>query len=421
VQQAKVVTSSPAGARGTPRNRQTIALVVGGALVAGMLALVVFGSSSSRKPPAAARTTVGVPEPYARPIALDINGDGEEDVVLVTSFPGSKPSVEEREVVVQAIDGRDGHVLYALAPGESALPGARPSVALVARGSRLGVANVLAGGPGTISIHEIANGRTIATLALEPATGRVCQSAGGSKAKPKGAFLFEGVPGPDAQVPSFGGRPVSVVDLDRATVNQVTSSCGPLATTNVADGAMPSASEHGMWPLRFSPEVPLRKGAGPYGGNDVVALPSGLAFLVVDGASPSQGGAAASDAGTEPPSVGPMVVGLDLAQGITRFERSLESTGVKAHAIERIEATEKGPLFFFGDDAGIALLDAERGDRRWSLELPKEHRLASYTLSPTRIYLHVFVPNDDPAKRASSSKILVVDLASGALVRSLPG
>ncbi|MDF2693270.1 MAG: hypothetical protein K0S65_1653 [Labilithrix sp.] len=376
------------------KNRRTMVLVVVAAAIAAVVAGVALRSSAPRQSAVAARTMVGVPEAYARPIAVDVNGDGVEDMVLVTSVGG--------DAFVQAIDGRDGHVLYAIDPEVHDAP-----LALFARGDRLGVARIPASGNASVSIHELASGRSIQSRVLDPANGRICESAGGSKATPKGAFLFEGAASADAS--SFGGSgSVSVVDLASAKASQAKSRCGPVAKPNVAD--VPSASS--APPARFSAETPLRSGAGPYGGRDVVVVPSGLAFLMVDApVTPGETGAPEShDAGAGTKTV----VGLDLLSGTTRFERSLASLGLTTQAVDHIEATEKGALLFFEGDAGVALLDAEHGDRRWTMELPKGHRLASYTLSPTRLYLHVRSADH------ASAKILVVDLTSGAAVQSIP-
>jgi hypothetical protein len=168
--------------------------------------------------------------------------------------------------------------------------------------------------------------------------------------------------------------------------------------------------------MRFSPETTLRKGAGPYGGRTLVVLPSGLGYLTVERSTAES---ATADAGAGH-TTSSDVVGLDVVAGKTLFERPLASLGLSMGAVERIEATDRGPLLFFADGAGLALLEGQRGDLSWSLPLSKDERIASYTLTSSRLYLHVRRSAGGHASPDPSPRIVVVDLASGRVLRTLP-
>jgi hypothetical protein len=90
--------------------------------------------------------------------------------------------------------------------------------------------------------------------------------------------------------------------------------------------------------------------------------------------------------------------------------------------VEMLEG-EREFLLIFQGTGGLALLDGASGAAKWSLPLPRGHRISSYTISKTRAYLHVFGP--DPAvygflSKKLESRILVADLATGRWVLSVP-
>lgn len=400
------------------RKRVLIALAVLAPLA--FLAWRAFHSGSAVKK--LSPTAVGIPEPYARPVVADVDGDGVEDVILVTTMDRGRQSSEEhgRFAFVQAIDGKDGRVLYSIDQGRANSSGgdakSSPRIVLVASKDRLGVARIPATGRTSLTIHELATGKELKELSFEPSTGRACENRGGPSS-PKGTFFFE----------RPGGSSGTVVDLDRATATApARSTCGEVATANVADAPAESSTERTEGAPRFSQETRLRKGAGPYGGKTLVVLSSGLGFLVVDDKGAEPGATSASDGGVRPGDSGhgaTEVVGLDVAAGKTLFERSLASLGFTTQEVDHIEATDRGPLLFFEGSAGLALLDATRGDKTWALGLPKGLHISSYTLTKGRAYLHVSGADsttDDSVSKERSSRVLIVDLANGTYVRSLP-
>ena len=416
---------------------RTLLWVAAAALVS-VVVFLGFGYRASSSTAALAAREVGVPELYARPVVADVNGDGVEDAILVTGIDRGPDRTEDGEdtwgkdngrfeAFVQAIDGKDGKVLWSVDTGPAYTSGGNDAkssarVVLLASKDRVGIARILPAGPSRLTIHELATGKELKSLTFEHATGAVCENRGGPRS-PRGTFHF-------ARPGSTSGI---VIDLQRGTATApAPSSCGEVATPNVADVPVDSITDRTPWPERFSPETNLRKGAGPYGGRSIVVLSSGLGFLVVDQRvaqrerEPS-GPAVAIDDGRAVPSgranTKIEVVGLDVAAGKTNFERSLASLGFTTQVVDQIEATDEGLVLFFSGSDGLALLDAEHGDKKWSLGLPKGHRLSRYTLSNKRAYLHVFGP--DPTtfgtlSKKLGSRVLIVDLATGKYVRSLP-
>ena len=396
---------TPVGDAGKRATRRTRFIVGAFALLGAAIIASVVGYRSLTKTPSAIRE-IGIPEPYARAIVADVNGDGVEDMILVTRVDrgssGARAADGRFEAFVQAIDGKSGELLFSLEQGPAYTSGALddkapPRIVLVASAHRLGVARVGAVGNARITIHELATGAEVKTLPLESSSGRACENRGGPSS-PRGTFFFE-------RRSSTSG---TVIDLEKATkVAATASTCGEVATANVADVPADAITDRDVWSPRFSHETTLRRGAGPYGGREIAVLTSGLGFLVVDRTSTEDG-----DAG---PRATSDVVGLDVAAGKTLFERSLASLGFTTERVDRIEGTDVGPLLFFSRGSArsaglalVALLDPERGDKKWSLALPEGDRLSSYTLSKDRVYLK------------TASRILVVDLASGSEIRSVP-
>jgi hypothetical protein len=390
---------------------------------------VALGRRSSTRTTQIARTQPGVPELYARPIAADVNGDGVEDMVLVASIdrgPRSSGDGEDTwgkihgrfEPFVQAIDGRDGRVLYAIKLGEpytSLGDEAKTAerVVLVADKDRLGVARVRVTGPSKLGIYNLATGEAVTELSFAASTGRACENVASPKLK--GTFFLEGQ----------GTAPGTTVDLHRATATSTPSSaCGAVATPSVADVPVAEVNDRTPWDTRFSHELKLR-GDGPYAGRIVVQA-AGLGVLVseANGRDGSAENHPTSDGGRPPGGERDDVeiVGLDLAAGATRFTRSLASLGLKSQVVDHIEGTSAGALLFFEGAGGLALLDVH-GEKKWALPLPKGHRISSYTLSKTRAYLHVLVDAPETygvLSKKLGSRILVVDLDAGRYVRSIP-
>ncbi len=414
-------------------------LVVGIGIVS-VLIVGFFGYRSTTRTTEIAVREVGVAELYARPVIADVNGDGVEDAILVTGIDRGPDTSEDGEdtwgkengnfdAFVQAIDGKDGKVLWSVkqgrtyvSTGNDAKTSAR--IVVLAGKTRIGIARVPASGHANLTIHDLATGKELKQLAFDQVTGAACENRG-LPGSPKGTFYFA----------RAGNTSGTVVDLERATATSpAPSSCADLSTTSVADVPAEEITNRTLWSPRYSPETMLRQGAGQYGGRMIVVDGSGRGFVVV--------ARRAAEREREPAASGPTisiddgdglparrdnakidVVGLDVLNGKTLFERSLASLGFTTQTVDHIEPTDHGPLLFFEGNAGLALLDPERGERKWSLALPKGDSLSTYTLSKTRAYLHVFGP--DPAvygflSKKLRSRVLVVDLASGKYVRSLP-
>jgi serine/threonine protein kinase len=427
--------------RETAHSKQTARLVIA-VSVAGTLGLTaVVGLLSwrqSNRVVEAAKNEPGIPELYARPIAVDVNADGTEDMIVVSAIDEG-PQHRENETddwgiengrfkaFVQAIDGKDGHVLYSIPQGKAftslGAEGKTMSerIVLVARGARLGVARIPATGEASLTLHELRDGKEVKTLSFGASSGRACENMAASPSAPKGTFWFEGA----------GGNGGTTVDLEQATVAPAKqSSCAPFETSNVADVPEVAVTDRTKWAPRFSHEMTLRKGTGPWGGREVVQSgglgvflndknvpekPATLPTITIDNGGPGRS--------TDRDNTKIDVVAFDLAAGTTRFERSLASLGFGADAVDHVEGTDVGPLLFFAGSRGLALLDPNRGDKVWSLPLPKGHHLSSYTLSKTHAYLHVFGPNTSIfgfLSKKLGSRILVVDLARGAYIRSVP-
>ena len=429
---AKECPRCAGSARGAAlRRRRWIA----GAIVATALVASVALVASRRASPeaAAAPLPAGAPAHYGRPVIADANGDGVEDMIFVAAVergPSSSDQAGPRdasrvELFVQTIDGATGAVLHSISAGRASSSGDDEAgrVVLVTSVGRLGVARIAAGGHAEMTIHELRSGATVATLSFEHATGRACEDDGPSRG---GAFVFE----------AKGGAPGTSIDLERGASSPAKMACGDVAQASVADAPVAPGADPADWPARFSHEMKLRKGTGPYGGRLVVQ--SGILGVFVQGrvargaalhedadAAATSGdvdAAATSSPADAAPAAGdaPAVVAFDLAEGKTRFERSLASLGLAAEAVDHLEGTTRGPLLFLRGAGGLALLDAERGDQVWALRLPRGERLSRYTLTRTRAYLHVVDadPSAPPAKRGA--RVLVVDLERGAYVRSVP-
>ena len=194
----------------TSEERQTrLSWFVGGglALLATTLGVLAWHRSSQHTNELA-NVEVGIPELYARPIVVDINGDGVEDVILVTGIDrGPKDREEDKDdwgrehgrfdAFVQAIDGSDGHVLYSIRQGDAYTSlgteaNTSERVILLADQARLGIARVSANGKTSLAIHDLRDGKAVKTLELAgSSSGRVCQNQGGSAASPKNTFWFE--------------------------------------------------------------------------------------------------------------------------------------------------------------------------------------------------------------------------------------
>ena len=420
-------------------------------LVSGAVIAAIVGFCSMRSPGnagAIASTTVGVPELYARPLAVDVNGDGVEDLVSVMGVDGGPHASEDDddawgkengrfEAYVQAIDGANGQVLYALPMGKAYTSlgnEAKTSrrITLVTNDRRLGVARIPPSGAATMTIHDLATGKELGKLSLDSLTGAIHEVTRGAGPSAHSAFVFERV----------GGAIATEVDLLAATAKPWApddatsrSARGP-STANVADAPVSEITSLTRLPVRYSRDVSVAEGAFRGSTATIAASASkaarGRAVLVVSPRTSDEPEAAPGITVTTGELTGSRrdntktnVVGIDLPDGAKRFDRSLASLGFTREVVDRVEMLDgdRGVLLFFQGASGLALLDSSSGATRWALPLPEGARLSSYTLSATRAYLHVF--GSDAAvygylSRKLASRILVADLTTGRWVRSVP-
>gem|GEM_PF-6519488 len=415
-------------------NRATIVFIGVALAFAGLFALIPWLTKSHRET-VNARSTVGVPELYARPLAVDVNGDGAVDVLSVVGVDrGPEPHEDDDDAwgkengrfsaYVQAFDGRTGNLLYAIGTGDAYTSlgnDAKTSerIVLVATSSRLGIARVPPSGRAKLTIHELATGTEKKSLALDSVTGEACAARGGS------TFLF--------RTPAGG---LVEVDLDAMTVRGAgaTAACEAATSARVADVPQREITDRSSWSGRFSVEVPVPD--GPLRGKTGTAAPGGhIAFLLTAKANaptPARevaAGITISSSEDAPPvrdNTKLEVVAVELPSGLTRFARPLASLGFRREIVSHIEVppgAASHALLFFTGAKGLALVDGRTGEKRWALPLPKGHRISRYALTATHAYLHVFGPGETVygfLSKKLGSRILVVDLASGQWVRSLP-
>jgi serine/threonine protein kinase len=438
---------SPIGEDGVMTGRQslilTAALLIGTVGIGGGVWAYTAHRESSRAV-AAAASTIGMPQLYARPISVDVNGDGTDDILIVnavdngvrTDDDGRPESydVEHGRFIdfVQAIDGKDGRILYSIKVGEGFVSVGPPNdksvrAALIASKTRLGVVRLTRSPTERteIEIYELATGKSIKTIKIDASTGKVCATA-------KGLF----------QLDRATFSTVTTLDLDKATFTTNEGWSCSLATPNVADAPASSDLKERITSItvpsaRFSAALPLRTG-GPYQGDEVVSA-GGIAVLVHDGnKSPKQkekeekptgititmDNAVDAQSGGGPDNGKIDIVGLDLGTNEVRFKSSLASLGFTTQTIDHIEGTLDGTLVFFKGAAGLAFIDMT-GRRKWAMGLPKGTRLSSYTLAKSRVYLHVYGPDSSQAiysnlSKKLKSRLVSIDLETGAWWRSLP-
>lgn len=400
---------------------RTVAVTIGASLLlAGGIFAWTFHSAATKTTKIAA-TTVGSPELYARPIAIDVNGDGIEDMVAVMEIDGGPHARNDDdgedtwgkengrfEPFVQVIDGKDGALIHSIklggyytSLGNEAKSSER--VVLVARGAKLGVTRITPNGHAKLTIHDLATGKEQKSLAFDQASGAACETESGT-------FSFSG----------------TIVDLERGTATPGAATC-VAGSAWVADVPAGEITDRTAWSPRFSREAKVERGA--YVGRTVVER-DGLGVFVADAnvaeKPPTTITISVDNGGGQPSAYDNTkteVVGVDMPAGTKRFARSLYSLGFTRESVDHVEVTPAGALLFFKGTSGLALLDAKTGEKKWALALPRGSRLSSYTLSSTRAYLHVFGP--DPAiygflSKKLESRILVADLAKGTWIRAVP-
>lgn len=419
-------------------NRMALVLVGGGVITLTAIVLPIYWHDATRTS-RSAQSTIGVPELYARPIALDVNGDGVEDIITTVGIDRGPSGDDDGpdtwgienghfDAFVQAVDGKSNKVLWAKKQGSAYTSlgneaVSSPRIVLAARGNRIAIARVPNTGAVSISVVDRRTGDDLGGTKLGAASGVACDGPTDT------TVIFEGL----------SGSPGAILDLEKVTARtDPSATCrSTVKVPHIADVPGTNLTNLTKWTPRFSREVKIE--SGPLNGRVASAEAGGaLGVLTVDQRTPSakapapapapQGITITTDYGGGVAEGGPdntklEVTAVQLGTGTKRWARSLASLGFTREVVDHIEMTSLGPLLFFQQSAGVALLDAETGARKWSRGLPKGHVLSSYTISKKGLHLHVFGP--DPAvygflSKKLGSRILTVDLATGRYVRSIP-
>jgi hypothetical protein len=118
------------------------------------------------------------------------------------------------------------------------------------------------------------------------------------------------------------------------------------------------------------------------------------------------------------------VVGIDVATGAIRFERSLATLGLVRETVDRLDIGPSGPVVFLRGEGGIVALNPKTGLSRFHLPLPERATLAQYTLTGSGIVLHVFGYANNAVygflSKELESRYLVADVTTGQYVHSFP-
>ncbi len=424
----KVPFADPEALAAKARTRMFLAMGItaGLGLVVTAAALALSGSP---KASVVKITTAAPPDIYAKPLAVDVNGDGVEDVVQVVGID-TGPKSHDPDTVdtfgatdgrftphVQAIDGATGKPIYSLdGLGESfasnpSLEGKMPRTALAAIAGRLLVVHV---NPNDTRVDtlELATGKNVKSVSFEPTTGAVCERDGKlvlARRAGNGAITLD---------------PVSLVRA--ADVPGV--ACPPgSASPRVAEASDPKASSQSRLEARFS--VPATVTAGPYAGNAAVVAGGRLAFVltpakkkVPEPTGPSisftQGGGEAGGAdNTEI-----RLVVVEQTSGKELLSRPLTALGLPSETVEHVAFVGKDVLLVLRGEAGFVRV-GEDGKSKWQRALPKDARVLSYTLSGERAYVHVVETATTIygfLSKKLRSRTLVLDLVKGTYVRSIP-
>ncbi len=402
---------------------------------------VLLGGVDKAHPPVDT-TGPGVPELYARPIVADVDGDGVEDMIVVNAI--QQPLLADKEYpdptwvkengrfspYVQAIRGNSGAVVYSLpldktytSLGNEAAASER--VVLVTEGKRLGVIRIPRAGVAHATVHDLATGKELASMKLHDLSGGACQNVDRSP----GTFFLAHA-GTSAVATGGMGTKLDLGTAAASSPDSFACAAGGLATANVADVPIGEVTDLTVWPARYSAQTTLRQ--GPHAGREA-RVGGGIGVLVVDlnrggpeSVLPSVTIDNGGDAHGRTDNGKVRIVAVDPKTGEPVFDRSLLALGLPKARVDHVEASDLGPLLFLagrGSAGGLALVDPRTGEKKWSLALPAGARIASYTLSRRRAYLHVF-SNEHAVygflSRKLGSRILVVDLASGHYERSLP-
>lgn len=411
--------------RETKRSLVWVAVAVGvGVLVSGVTVGVTMWRKKSGTVPI---TAAAPPEIYARPLAVDTNGDGVVDVVSVVGVDeGPKPhgpdevdtfgQTDGRFVPhVQAIDGATGRPLYTLAGlGESfasnpSLEGKMPRTVLAAFGARLLVVRI-APNETVVEAVDLGTGKSLQSASFEPSSGAACDRAG---------KLVLGRRGPGAIV------------IDPATLARAdgAAACGPgSASANVADAPDPKASSQSKLEARFSTATKIA--SGPDAGAAAIVGGGRVAFVRVPKTtrgSPDRSGPSISfsEAGGQAGGVDNGEIRVVVADETTLapiVAPSLLDLGLAWESVDHLAFVGREVLLVLVGESGFLRM-GEDGKAKWRRELPKGTRVLSYTIARDRAYLHTVETGNTIygfLSKKVRSRILVLDLVSGAWVRSIP-
>ncbi len=431
---AQVDTSDDEPSRQT-KNRAlvVVCLMVGGLVVAG-LAAAISSTRTKAKDLSANASTPGAPELYARPLAVDVNGDGITDLITavgVDEGPHARDDDGNDDwgadnghylSYVQAIDGKSGRVLYHLGDYGKTYSSLgvdqkeRTRVVLAAKDGVLVVARSLSTST-AIDLVALSDGKPIKTAKAEGTTGAACDSA-------SGIFLTGAT--------SRGGAAGLLIVPKDATIKSAARplDCSTTAVANVADAPTSEGiTNRGQNPPYFGAESAIV--AGRYTGRTARAH-DGLGVFIEKkqgGEAPNPTGPMVSFTDNSTPGRGPdngsiLVVGVEVATGVVRWETSLASLGVMQDSPDRVDIGPAGPVLILAGDGGIVALDAKTGKARFTQPFPAQTTVAQYTLTADRGFFHVFGYGNNVIygflSKKLESRTLIVDFNKKTIAASVP-
>ncbi len=403
-------------------------------LVVGGVAAAIASTRAQAKDLSTNASTPAAPELYARPLAVDVNGDGITDLVTavgVDEGPHARDDdgnddwgAENGHYLsyVQAIDGKSGRVLYHLGSYGKTYSSLgvdtkeRTRVVLAVKDGVLVVARSLSTSTG-IDLVAAIDGKAIKSAQAEGTTGAACDSA-------SGIFLTGST--------SKGGAAGLLIVPKDATIKSAPRppDCSTTAVANVADAPTSEGiTNRGQKPPYFGAESVI--GGGRYAGRTARAH-DGLGVFI----EKKQGGEALKSAGPtvsftddSSPGRGPdngsiLVVGVEIATGVVRWESSLASLGVTQDSPDRVDIGPGGPVLLLAGDGGIVVLDPKTGKARFTQPFPAQTTVAQYTLTADRGFFHVFGYGNNSTygflSKKLESRTLVVDFGKKGLAASIP-
>jgi len=412
-----------------PARRRLVLGAVAASLVSlsGIVSFLLLRGPTSTTPVNVA--SAAPPEIYARPLVVDTNGDGVEDVIQVVGVEqGPQTSGEDGEDTyaktdgrflphVQAIDGATGKPLYTLAglgasfASNPSLEGKMPRTVLAALSKRLLVVHVNPNDT-VVDAVDLGTGKRVQSATFEPVSGLACMRDG------KLVLARRGI---------TGGVVVDVATLARRT-EAPSEPCPPgSASPLVADAPDPKASSQSPLEARFS--VPARVTSGPDVGAAAVRSGGRLAYVRVPaqakGPPTSLPRISFSEAGGQAGGKDNTEIRVVIADATTGSEiaaPSLADLGLPTETVAHLVFVGADVLAVLEGESGLVRMSAD-GKARWRRQLPKGTRVLSYTLTAERAYLHT-VETETTIYGFLSKKVrsrtLVLDLVKGTWIRSIP-